>query len=230
MTTGVDTWRLGEAATQPAIRETAQARRKGESLIRGEVVLMYFGVEDELVGSISRTAVFPVLSESVRAQNDGKDLVLSFPVRGSVDSQPFEQRITWFRVDPHEWARASLKQRLRAIESAGPVPRVVLTRQLAPLPPKGARTAQQPGRRRIDYGDGQFAIITDGEAREIEFSDGETVTVTDLPESGDEPVRTGREYVIPRTSLEVLDGNGLRVGLTTGMRYRACDAMREDDR
>ena len=65
-----------------------------------------------------------------------------------------------------------VSDRKRAIAVAEIVPSVLLVRQLELLPepkPAGVRSR----RRLIDYGDGMTAIITDGEARRIEFADGE---------------------------------------------------------
>jgi hypothetical protein len=72
-------------------------------------------------------------------------------------------------------------------------------------------------------------VITDGEAKRIEFDDGETVTITELPEAGPVPAANPR-YIVPEDfKLEIHDTNGNRIGLTTGERYRAQDGMRPED-
>ncbi len=54
--------------------------------------------------------------------------------------------------------------------------------QVTVEPPDVDVTVERGGKRKIDYGDGRSAIVTEGEARSIEFDDGEIVTVTDLPD------------------------------------------------
>jgi hypothetical protein len=228
VTAPVDTrepWRLGEPETTH--RATSKrARRGGESLVLGEVVFIYTGQDGELLEEVGQPCLFPVENESVRAKTDGPEMVVSFRVRGVAEGEPFEQRIEWFRANPGEWQRATTAERRRAVSSAGLVPRVELTRQLAPLPTAEA-PAQPSGRRRVDYGDGRFAIVTDGDAKRVDFDDGESVTITELPESGTElPRKKELHYLVPgRFKVEIFDANGLRVGLD-GTRYRPQDAMR----
>jgi phage portal protein BeeE len=49
-------------------------------------------------------------------------------------------------------------------------------------PPEVEVTVERSGKRRVDYGNGRSAVITDGDAKRIDFDDGESVTVTELPE------------------------------------------------
>jgi hypothetical protein len=216
-------WRLGELATAPSTT-SRRARWGGESLVPGEVRFVYIGQDGELVDTVGEACLFPVPTETLRAEVDGAEMVVSFPVRGVARHEPFEQRIEWFRADLGEWQRATIAERHSVVAGAGLVPRVELKRQLAPLP-AAEPAAQKPGRRRVDYGDGRSAIITDGDARRVDFDDGDSVTITELPESGTEVRPKKPQYLVPgRFKLEIFDRDGLRVGLD-GTRYRPQDAM-----
>jgi hypothetical protein len=65
--------------------------------------------------------------------------------------------------------------------------------------------------------------------RRIDFDDGDSVTITELPESGTEPAKTGARYRVPSSfKLEVFDAKGMRIGLD-GQRYspktRCCPTL-----
>jgi hypothetical protein len=221
-------WRLGDLEAPQA---TAKIARRGtEQLVPGSVTLIYLGQEGEQLGRLTRDCLFPMVSEQVRTAVEGRELVASFPVRAAVDGESLDATGVWFRVDADEWQRASVSDRKRAVEAAAPVASLALYRQLAPLPKRAV--GRPPSRRRIDYGDGRSAIVTDGESKRIDFDDGDSVTVTELPEGpSDLPARAAPRYLIPRSfKLQIFDSEGRRVGLTTGTRYRAGDAMRDDDR
>jgi hypothetical protein len=221
---GAPSWRLGDANT---VAPPTPKRAAGESLVPGEVAVAYIGQDDELLGTVIRACLFPVENECIRMHTAGRNAVATFPVRGVVDHEEFEQRATWFTADPGEWERASLADRRAAVANLPVVPRLVLHCRLAPLP-SGKASPDQPRRRRIDYGDGRSAIVTDGDAKRIEFSDGETVTVTELPEdgAGDVSQKPRPRYAVPgRFSLEIFDKDGMRV--TRYGRHRPCDGLPE---
>jgi hypothetical protein len=233
MTTEIASWRLGDP--EPT-QYPASKRQEAESLIPGVAEIDYTDVDGNPLQTVSRRVLFPVATDQIRAASDGTEVVVSFPVRGFVSftgiplGQAFEREALWFTAAASEYARASFTERRAAVAKADLTPRVSLKQQLAPLPTP--RTPKQSGRRRIDYGDGRSAIITDGESKRIDFDDGDSVTVTELPEgASDLPATSAPRYLIPsRFQLVIFDSEGRRVGLTTGTRYRACDAMREDDR
>jgi hypothetical protein len=223
-------WRIGEPA--PARALPKRSWRDREILVPGEVVVRYIGQDGCLLGVLARRAMFPVRTDRVRSDVSGRKITFTFPACGTVDGQAFESQVRWFTTDAAEYARASASERAAAIWESGLTPRAVLECRLFPLPePKPAGAS---GKRRIDYGNGRSAIVTDGEAKRIDFDDGESVTVTELPEGGaiaGPPRKKAPRYLVPeRFTLEIHDEAGLRIGLTTGTRYREQDAMREDDR
>lgn len=71
-----------------------------------------------------------------------------------------------------------------AIRVDAPPPAEVVvhnTVEAAAAPPVHV-TVDRNGKRKITYGDGQTAIVTDGDIRHVKFDDGHTATITELPE------------------------------------------------
>jgi hypothetical protein len=221
MNATVEDWRLGAKAT-PA----RSSRSRTESLVPGEVLVAYLDQEGNVLDVLRRDAVFAVRHDQIRTDVTSGTVSVRFSVIGRAEGQAFEEAVTWFKAEASAYDRATTAERAAAVSEAGATPRIVLARQLAPLPEP--KPAGQPGRRRIDYGDGRHAIVTDGEAKRIEFSDGETVTVTELPEdgAGDVSQKPRPRYAVPsRFSLEIFDKDGMRV--TRYGRHRPSDGLPE---